>query len=100
MIRTEYWLRRGARDLSEQEVEFVSGGIRTATLCTASATHGAFFFFFFFFFFLTGRGSRAGMRRPQDGDQMQRDCGRQNRWRYFPQECGSPTYKPSGETSF
>jgi hypothetical protein len=28
-------LRRGARALSEQEVEHVSGGIRTATLCTA-----------------------------------------------------------------
>ena len=34
-------LRRGARALSEQEVALVSGGIRTATLCTASATHGA-----------------------------------------------------------
>jgi hypothetical protein len=28
-------LRRGARALSEQEVEHVGGGIRTATLCTA-----------------------------------------------------------------
>ncbi len=28
-------LRRGARALSEQEVEHVTGGIRTATLCTA-----------------------------------------------------------------
>jgi hypothetical protein len=28
-------LRRGARALSEQEVEHVAGGIRTATLCTA-----------------------------------------------------------------
>ncbi|HET9363779.1 MAG TPA: hypothetical protein VFP71_02215 [Candidatus Angelobacter sp.] len=27
--------RRGARDLNEQEVEQVGGGIRTATLCTA-----------------------------------------------------------------
>ncbi|HEX4603075.1 MAG TPA: hypothetical protein VH724_03710, partial [Candidatus Angelobacter sp.] len=27
--------RRGARDLNEQEVEQVSGGIRTLTLCTA-----------------------------------------------------------------
>ena len=34
-------LRRGARALSEQEVELVSGGIRTATLCTASPTKGA-----------------------------------------------------------
>jgi len=34
-------LRRGARALSEQEVELVNGGIRTATLCTASATGGA-----------------------------------------------------------
>ena len=33
--------RKGARALSEQEVAYVSGGIRTATLCTASATHGA-----------------------------------------------------------
>jgi len=32
-------LRRGARALSEQEVEHVSGGIRTATLCTASSTN-------------------------------------------------------------
>lgn len=31
-------LRRGARALSEQEVEHVGGGIRTATLCTASST--------------------------------------------------------------
>jgi hypothetical protein len=29
-------LRRGARALSEQEVEHVGGGIRTATICTAS----------------------------------------------------------------
>ena len=28
-------VRRGARDLSEKEVEHVGGGIRTATLCTA-----------------------------------------------------------------
>jgi len=28
-------IRRGARALSEQEVEHVGGGIRTATLCTA-----------------------------------------------------------------
>ena len=28
-------LRRGARALSEQEIEHVGGGIRTATLCTA-----------------------------------------------------------------
>jgi hypothetical protein len=28
-------LRRGARALTEQEVEHVGGGIRTATLCTA-----------------------------------------------------------------
>ena len=28
-------VRRGARDMSEQEVELVGGGIRTATLCTA-----------------------------------------------------------------
>lgn len=28
-------LRRGARDMTEQEVELVGGGIRTATLCTA-----------------------------------------------------------------
>ena len=27
--------RKGARDLNEQEVEHVGGGIRTATLCTA-----------------------------------------------------------------
>jgi len=32
-------LRRGARALSEKEVEHVSGGIRTATLCTASSTN-------------------------------------------------------------
>jgi hypothetical protein len=31
-------LRQGARALSEQEVDLVSGGIRTATLCTASST--------------------------------------------------------------
>jgi hypothetical protein len=31
-------LRRGARSLSEQEVEHVAGGIRTATLCTAPTT--------------------------------------------------------------
>jgi len=29
-------LRRGARALSEEEVQHVGGGIRTATLCTAS----------------------------------------------------------------
>jgi hypothetical protein len=29
-------LRRGARALSEQEVEHVGGGIRTATVCTFS----------------------------------------------------------------
>ena len=28
-------LRKGARDMTEQEVEHVGGGIRTATLCTA-----------------------------------------------------------------
>ena len=28
-------IRQGARALSEQEVEHVGGGIRTATLCTA-----------------------------------------------------------------
>lgn len=28
-------VRKGARALSEQEVEHVGGGIRTATLCTA-----------------------------------------------------------------
>jgi hypothetical protein len=27
--------RKGARDMTEQEVEHVGGGIRTATLCTA-----------------------------------------------------------------
>lgn len=31
-------LRRGARALSEQEVEHVGGGIRTATLCTISTS--------------------------------------------------------------
>ena len=39
--RNRVLLRQGARTLSEQEVDLVSGGIRTATLCTASATHGA-----------------------------------------------------------
>jgi len=34
-------LRRGARALSEQEVEHVGGGIRTATLCTASTSKQA-----------------------------------------------------------
>ena len=34
-------LRRGARALSEQEVEHVSGGIRTATLCTAPTSKQA-----------------------------------------------------------
>ena len=35
-------LRQGARALSEQEVEHVGGGIRTATLCTAPTTkHGS-----------------------------------------------------------
>jgi len=34
-------LRQGARALSEQEVEHVGGGIRTATLCTApTSKHG------------------------------------------------------------
>jgi len=28
-------LRKGARDMTEQEVEYVGGGIHTATLCTA-----------------------------------------------------------------
>jgi hypothetical protein len=35
-------LRRGARALSEQEVEHVGGAIRTATLCTApTSTHAS-----------------------------------------------------------
>jgi hypothetical protein len=34
-------LRRGARALSEQEVALVSGGIRTATLCTAPTSANA-----------------------------------------------------------
>ena len=34
-------LRRGARALSEQEVEHVGGGIRTATLCTAPTSKNA-----------------------------------------------------------
>jgi hypothetical protein len=34
-------LRRGARALSEQEVEHVGGGIRTATLCTAPTSANA-----------------------------------------------------------
>lgn len=34
-------LRKGARALSEEEVEIVGGGIRTATLCTASTRANA-----------------------------------------------------------
>ena len=34
-------LRQGARALSEQEVEHVGGGIRTATLCTAPTSKHA-----------------------------------------------------------
>ena len=33
--------RKGARALSEQEVEHVGGGIRTATLCTAASRTNA-----------------------------------------------------------
>jgi len=33
--------RKGARALSEQEVEHVGGGIRTATLCTAPTAANA-----------------------------------------------------------
>jgi hypothetical protein len=34
-------LRRGARALSEQEVEFVGGGLRTTTLCTVPSSTNA-----------------------------------------------------------
>jgi len=34
-------VRKGARDLNEQEVEHVGGGIRTATLCTAPTSANA-----------------------------------------------------------
>jgi len=30
-------IRRGARDMTEQEVEQVAGGLRTATKCTLTA---------------------------------------------------------------
>lgn len=30
-------IRRGARDLSTEEMEFVSGGLRTATFCSINA---------------------------------------------------------------
>jgi hypothetical protein len=33
--------RSGARALSEQEVEHVGGGVRTATLCTAPTSKNA-----------------------------------------------------------
>ena len=30
-------IRRGARDLSTEEMEFVSGGLRTATFCSINS---------------------------------------------------------------
>ena len=38
--QTRVLLRKGARELNEQEVELVNGGFHTLTLCTVPAAGG------------------------------------------------------------